>query len=515
MPPKKANPRTQYFESIKKDKLDTLRWCLKNGGISTRAEDDDGKTGIQIAAAGGYSGALEMLLEFVKKVGSPDELEEVDDDGRTPLMMACHAGKLECARLLVLTGKVKLVTKCNAGKTARQYAEARKHEKIVAFLDNPKAPIPESSESEDDEEEEKKRVFKASQKAAGQVTAAQQQEEVHRQRVEAAEALEKALASAAPPVWPEIEPILNPPDRVPRRELSIRNKPALTGASGAIDPAVWNCVCLFDLRLEIAERKLTSLPGQLSRLTELVTLIVSGNALTALPDEISKLTKLKNLEAADNQLTELPAGLSELKKLQVVDVSSNSLTSLAPLSTLTELVAVNAGNNQLTELPLKWSELEHMRTLSAPKNAIKVFPPGIGSLQMLEKLDLAENAIEQVPIELGNLTVKKLMAAKLKGNPLVDARIRRFVEDDTPTLVKDLLNHVRKNGYKGEAPGGAGGGKKGGKGGKKGKGKGKAEKVESEDEEDNDASIAELLAAMGGGSDSSDDEDGKKPVKVS
>ena len=120
-----------------------------------------------------------------------------------------------------------------------------------------------------------------------------------------------------------------------------------------------------------------------------------------------------------------------------------------------------------------------------------------------------------MPIELGNLTVKKLMAAKLKGNPLVDARIRRFVEDDTPTLVKDLLNHVRKNGYKGEAPGGAGGGKKGGKGGKKGKGKGKAEKVESEDEEDNDASIAELLAAMGGGSDSSDDEDGKKPVKVS
>ena len=117
----------------------------------------------------------------------------------------------------------------------------------------------------------------------------------------------------------------------------------------------------------------------------------------------------------------------------------------------------------------------------------------------------------QVPIELGNLTVKKLMATKLKGNPLADARIRRFVEDDTPTLVKDLLNHVRKNGYKGEAPKG-GGGKKGGK---KGKGKGKAEKVESEEEEDADASIAELLAAMGGGSDSSDEDDGKKPVKVS
>lgn len=114
-----------------------------------------------------------------------------------------------------------------------------------------------------------------------------------------------------------------------------------------------------------------------------------------------------------------------------------------------------------------------------------------------------------MPIELGNLTVKKLQAVKLRGNPLADARIRRFVEDDSPTLVKDLLNHVRKNGYKGEAAGG-GKGKGGGKKGKKGKGKAAAE-PESEDDGEADASIAELLAQMGGGSDS--DEDGA--VKVS
>ena len=109
----------------------------------------------------------------------------------------------------------------------------------------------------------------------------------------------------------------------------------------------------------------------------------------------------------------------------------------------------------------------------------------------------------QVPIELGNLTVKKLQAVKLKDNPLADARIRRFVDEDKPDLVKDLLNHVRKNGYKGEAA--SGGGKKGG--GKKGKGKGKKAAVEEEasDDGDADASIAELLAAMGGGSDDDDD----------
>ena len=64
-------------------------------------------------------------------------------------------------------------------------------------------------------------------------------------------------------------------------------------------------------------------------------------------------------------------------------------------------------------------------------------------LQMLVMLDLAGNKIEQVPIELGSLTVKKLQSVKLKANPLADPRIRRFVEDDSPTLVKDLLTSKR------------------------------------------------------------------------
>ena len=55
MAPKKskANPRDQYFQSIKSQKLDTLRWCLRHGGVSHRAEDDEGHNGLMVAAAGG------------------------------------------------------------------------------------------------------------------------------------------------------------------------------------------------------------------------------------------------------------------------------------------------------------------------------------------------------------------------------------------------------------------------------------------------------------------------------
>ena len=341
---------------------------------------------------GGFTDSLSTLLENVRKVGERADLEEPDEDGRTPLMMACYNGKLECARMLVLEGKVKTDTKCEAGKTARMYAESRKQEKIVAFLDNPTAPPPEEEEEEEDPDEvERRRVFKASQKSAGQATAARQQEEVHRARVEAAEALEKALASSAKPVWPEVEPIL----KETRRELSIRGKPALQAASGPVDPAVWNCVCLFELRLELAERALTALPPQLSRLQDLVTLIVSENALASLPDELGTLQKLRNLEAAGNELRALPAALASLHALQVVDVSRNQLTSVQPLSALAALVAVNVGHNQLVELPLAWAQLEHMQTLAAPHNQLTLMPPGLGQLQMLVTLDLQANAIEQ------------------------------------------------------------------------------------------------------------------------
>ena len=103
---------------------------------------------------------------------------------------------------------------------------------------------------------------------------------------------------------------------VPRRELSIRNKKGLKRESGPIDPALWNCVCLYELRLELADGALTSLPPQVSRLHDLTTLILSGNALASLPEEVGELRKLKNFEAAANGLTALPASFSKLEQLQ-------------------------------------------------------------------------------------------------------------------------------------------------------------------------------------------------------
>ena len=90
-------------------------------------------------------------------------MDDVDEDGRTPLMMAAYNGKLDCVKLLVLKGKCNLKIKDEKGVDARGYAALRKHEKSVAFLDNPKAAKSDSEGEEEEEEKPKTRVFKASQ----------------------------------------------------------------------------------------------------------------------------------------------------------------------------------------------------------------------------------------------------------------------------------------------------------------------------------------------------------------
>ena len=270
-------------------KLDTLRWCLRHGGMSIRAEDDGGHTGVQLAAASGNAEVLEVLIDHVLKVGEKADLEAEDDDGRTPLMMASHNGKLECARLLVLRGKARVDAKSESGKTARDYALSRKHEKVAAFLADPTKPVEEEeSEEEEETQVQKPKVFKASLKLESEKN---KQHEVHEARVRAAEELQAHLASAPAAEWEEVASVL----AETRRELSLRGKAALAGSS-PLDPAIWRCVCLFELRIELANGALTAVPPQLGLLRDLTTLILSHNNLDHLPAEIGDLSKLKNLE---------------------------------------------------------------------------------------------------------------------------------------------------------------------------------------------------------------------------
>ena len=67
-------------------------------------------------------------------------------------------------------------------------------------------------------------------------------------------------------------------------------------------------------------KKLTTLPAEIGKLTNLECLDASFNRISTLPDEIRNLKKLKVLKLSGNQyLSKFPEILKELPSLEVVD----------------------------------------------------------------------------------------------------------------------------------------------------------------------------------------------------
>ena len=167
----------------------------------------------------------------------------------------------------------------------------------------------------------------ASKMAGAAQAAAARQEEVHKARVEAAEALEATLA-AAKPVWPEVEAVLDKTlrcsrsrarSRSPARRTAAAPSTRRSGRASALRAADRDDALIDD----DAARALPPLRAHhLNRLVQ---------SLGALPDELCALKKLRNLEAAGNQIAALPAGVGGMATLQTVDLSNNALADIGGL----------------------------------------------------------------------------------------------------------------------------------------------------------------------------------------
>jgi len=153
--------------------------------------------------------------------------------------------------------------------------------------------------------------------------------------------------------------------------------------------------------LVLSGNQLTTLPHEIAKLTNLAELYLSGNQLTSLPPEIAKLTNLTVLDLFDNQLTSLPPGIMKLTNLSRLDLSGNQLTSLPPgITKLTNLNMLDLTGNQLTTLPPEITKLTNLTRLDLSGNQLTSLPPGITKLTNLTRLDLSENPLESPPPEI-------------------------------------------------------------------------------------------------------------------
>jgi len=170
--------------------------------------------------------------------------------------------------------------------------------------------------------------------------------------------------------------------------------------------------------LDLSGLRLTALPAEVGRLTNLQTLYLSDNQLTALPAELGQLTNLELLNLSGNQMTALPAWLGQLTNLQRLELSRNQLTALpTELGQLTNLRELELSGNQLTWLPAELGQLTNLQRLDLSDNQLTALPALLGRLTRLQMLDLRFNRLTVLPAELGQLTNLRWLHLQLTTLP--------------------------------------------------------------------------------------------------
>ena len=77
--------------------------------------------------------------------------------------------------------------------------------------------------------------------------------------------------------------------------------------------------------LDLSRQDISSLPAEISELTQLQHLDLGRNELITLPPEIGQLTNLQTLDLGGNKLATLPSVIGQLTNLQTLDVRDNPL----------------------------------------------------------------------------------------------------------------------------------------------------------------------------------------------
>ena len=384
----KSGP-AEGFAAIKKNDVKKLRFTLKNGFDPCRTEDDSGHTGLQNAVAMGKPECVQCICEHLRRIRELESLAtSVDEDGKNALHIAAYGGRFECAKIIVYALPQHRMleklyrAKSSEGRTPREYAVARHHDKIVRLIDGKPEVEEEVDESEMETEEEtlaRRARFKAEKRidvskmssaqlrAAGVITSDGAAAKTHDETLAEASA---AAAGAAEARWSEVAAILASASAVDHRDRLhelVVTREAGDEDGATVDGALWSCALLNELRLELP--LLASIPAKgFARLRMLHTVSITHTALATLPAEITLLDELKSLELSDNALTTLPAVADgKLKKLEGLDVRRNKLTSFdAFVFPLTNLVTIYADDNALTSIDaLNFEKLKRLKSITA------------------------------------------------------------------------------------------------------------------------------------------------------
>ena len=152
---------------------------------------------------------------------------------------------------------------------------------------------------------------------------------------------------------------------------------------------------------------LTEFPREIFDLSDTLEILdLTGNALSSLPGDLPRLTSLHTIFCSDNQFTELPEVLGQCTQLSMVGFKANRIRKVSGAS-----------------LPPK------LRWLILTDNEVEALPPEIGNCAQLQKLMLAGNQLRTLPVELAacsRLELIRLAANRLPELPVWVASLPRL-----------------------------------------------------------------------------------------
>mmetsp|Transcript_17924 Transcript_17924/g.23181 ORF Transcript_17924/g.23181 Transcript_17924/m.23181 type:complete len:293 (+) Transcript_17924:206-1084(+) len=167
--------------------------------------------------------------------------------------------------------------------------------------------------------------------------------------------------------------------------------------------------------LDLSSNKLTSL-GRLSVLTELKSLNVDKNSLCAGSlSEVSKLNKLQSLSCCNNMLGMVVAAASKQVKSSPHSSSDVSLElSLPPLPVSLKQLMLAGNRLVLFPQPVLSPTLVKLEKIDLSDNSLSEVPEAISALTGIQELRLDRNKISHLPESMGEM--KKLKVLSLKQN---------------------------------------------------------------------------------------------------
>lgn len=143
----------------------------------------------------------------------------------------------------------------------------------------------------------------------------------------------------------------------------------------------------------------------------------SFKRLTNLPTNSYKMTNLVKLNFMGNKTTQLSSTIGKLNNLIILDLSSNGLTSMtSAIGRLNKLRELTLNKNSLSALPTEFGNLTNLEALYIRQNQLKQLPPSIAKLKNLKTLDLSMNQLTTLPFHISGL--KNLKMLMLVGNDI-------------------------------------------------------------------------------------------------